>query len=188
MLLFSQLYLFFRYQTQIVTPGPPENEIGNMPRSQHIFYLDAGHNVWNTFSTLRMEWTPTELAFYFDGNLVRKETNVTEYAQLLDPAKASPMNVRATLWAGFTNWSGIVDEMHPPTNVTVDYISYESWDECTESFVPGWKDEFDYFNNSRWEKADWTFYFSVTDFSPNNVQVEGGDLVINFSRSNSVKI
>lgn len=84
--------------------------------------------------------------------------------------------------AGFSDWSGQVDPSNPPTSVTMDYISYEKYDESSGGFVPEWRDDFDSFNSDRWQKADWTFPFAVNNFSPSNVNIEDGNLVINFSR------
>lgn len=136
---------------------------------------------FDNFHTIRMEWTPKRLAFYYDGSLVREETDSGKYAQLMDASKAEPMNTRTTLWAGFSDWSGQVDSSNPPTSATLDYIKYESWDSAAGKFVPAWNDEFNTFDSARWQKADWTFPFSVNDFSPANVNAENGNLVIKFT-------
>jgi hypothetical protein len=129
-----------------------------------------------------MEWTPTKLSFYFDGEKIREETDTSKYYQFFDPSKTESANIRATLWGGFSDWSGQVDPSNPPTEYTFDYISYEKYDEATGKFVQGWKDDFSTFDSNRWQKADWTFPFAVNDFTPGNVKIEDGNLVMDFSR------
>jgi endo-1,3-1,4-beta-glycanase ExoK len=171
------------YQTQIIVPGTRENDpTAQLPRSQNMVQHTSATSFFDNFHTLRMEWTPKSLTFFYDGNKIREETDATKYAQFFDPSKTQSANIRATLWAGFSDWSGHVDPSNPPTAVTIDYISYEKYDESSGKFVPEWKDDFTTFDSARWQKADWTFPFAVNDFSPSNVNTENGNLVINFSR------
>ena len=171
-----------QFQTQIIVPGVQEKDIGNLPRSQNMVQHESSTSTFDNFHTLRMEWTPKRLTFFYDGNKIREETDAIKYAQFFDPTKVQSANIRATLWAGYSDWSGHVDPSNPPTSYTIDYISYETYEMASGGFVPVWKDNFDTFDYSRWQKADWTFPFAVNDFSPSNVNTEGGNLVINFSR------
>ena len=172
-----------RYQTQIIIPGKPEDDpTAHSPRSQNMVETTSPVNFFDNFVTVRMEWTPKALSFYLDGTLVRQETDANKYSQLMDPSKTEPMNIRTSLWAGFSDWSGQVDPSNPPTSVTVDYIKYESYDSGSGKFTDEWKDDFNTFDSSRWEKATWTFPYAVNDFSPDNVVTKDGNLVINFSR------
>jgi endo-1,3-1,4-beta-glycanase ExoK len=170
------------YQTQIIVPGPQEHDIGSLPRSQNMVAETSDTSFFDNFHTVRMEWTPSRLSFFYDGKKIREETDTTKYSQFFDPSKTESANIRATLWGGFSDWSGQVDASNPPTSVTIDYISYEKYDQASGSFVPGWKDNFDTFDSARWQKADWTFPFAVNDFSPSNVNTVDGNLVINWSR------
>ena len=88
------------YQTQIIVPGPGEADIGNLPRSQNMMQHTSPTSFVDEFHTVRMEWTPSRLSFYYDGTKVREETDSSKYAQLLDSSKALPMEIRLTLWAG----------------------------------------------------------------------------------------
>lgn len=83
------------YQTQIMTPGR-----NGEPRTSHELFHTPPVCADQTYYTYRMEWTPEALSFYFDGQLVRRETDMEEYQELLDPNEASPMNIRLGVWAG----------------------------------------------------------------------------------------
>lgn len=172
------------YQTQIITPGPPENYPPYAPRTQHIVETtDPTIDFYNAFHTVRIEWVPDRLSFFLDGKKIREETSTQEYGQLLTPGKAQPMQIRFTLWAGYSDWSGHLDASNPPTSAAGQYIKYESWDAKKGTFQPGWIDEFNTFDSSRWQKASWTFDFAVNDFSPSNVVVQDGEIELKFSRS-----
>src|SRR5512145_2912097 len=54
------------YQTQCMTPGT-----NGAIRTEHVTVHSLPTPAWERYYTYRMEWTPTKLAFYVDGRLVR---------------------------------------------------------------------------------------------------------------------
>lgn len=86
------------FQTQIIVPGPEEDDIGSLPRSQHMVQHTSDSSIFNNFHTVRMEWRPKKLSFYFDGSLIREETDSSTYEQFFNPSKTQNANIRATLW------------------------------------------------------------------------------------------
>lgn len=167
-----------RYQTQIIVPGPPDPD--GAPRSQYPIEGTAPSSLADSFHTYRIDWTPDYVAFSLDGKEVRRETDKTKFAKFFDASQVKPMQLRVTLWAGFSNWSGQVNPGNPPTATEFDYISYASYN--NGQFMPEWKDEFDSFDSSRWTKNDQTDVFLVNDFTPANANAEGGNLVLKFGR------
>lgn len=86
------------FQTQIIVPGPEESDIGSLPRSQNMVQHTSDTSIFDNFHTVRMEWTPTKLSFYYEGSLIREETDSSKYEQFFDPSKTEGANIRATLW------------------------------------------------------------------------------------------
>lgn len=160
------------FQTQVMTPGEP--------RVEHVVNFRAPTQVWERYYTYRMEWTPTALSFYVDGKLIRRETDMVTYAKLLDPARAEPMNLRLSLWAGDFEWSGAFDSTKVPSQVDVNWAKVESY---TPGAGPGgsdftqlWRDDFNSIDNNRWYFANWTFEFAVNDFAQGGARTANGYL------------
>src|SRR5690606_34598046 len=59
---------------------------------------------------------------------------------------------------------------------------YRPWNQQTNSFGNGWRDDFNYFDSNRWGKANWTFGENLADFDPNNVVVKDGYLILALTR------
>src|SRR6188768_2796071 len=66
------------YQTQIMTPGasPP------LYRTEHVVAHGLPARAYQAYFTYRIEWTPDYIAFFVDGNEVRRETDRNEFAVL----------------------------------------------------------------------------------------------------------
>lgn len=162
------------FQTQAMTPGDP--------RTEHVVVHYPAVPAYDVYNTYRMEWTPDSLCYYFNGRLVRKETDRVEYAKLLDPARTEPMQLRISNWAGDFEWSGAFDQGAMPSDVYVNWISTYSYTPGSgpggSNFTPLWRDDFNTWNSSRWWKANWTFEFAVNDYVPENAAVRNGYLAL----------
>lgn len=160
------------FQTQVMTPGEP--------RTENVTNHTAATDIWDRYYTYRMEWTPTALSFYVDGKLVRRETDPVTYSKLLDPARAEPMNLRISLWAGDFGWSGAFDETMVPASVDVNWAQVSTYTPGTgpdgSDFTPLWKDDFNSIDYSRWYFANWTFEFAVNDYTPGGARTDNGYL------------
>lgn len=167
------------YQTQAMTPGRTEHNIfGWLPTA-----------AWERYYTYRMEWTPNYIAYYIDGQLIRRETDKNVYAKFLDPNQAEPAQLRVNIWAGNWEWSGAFDSSVVPQATFVNWIQTYRYTPGAGSnggdFTPYWRDDFDSLNSSRWWRANWTFDLAVNDFVPQNVAAQSGTLVFVFTDQNN---
>lgn len=171
-----------RFQTQLMTPGNPRTE-------NNAYHRLAGP-AWNHYFTYRMEWTPHYLAFYVDGNLVRKETDIVVYEKMLDSKKTEPAQLRLSLWAGNFYWSGRFNPHSTPAAAFIDYSAVYHYTpglgDNGSDFSLHWKDEFDTINRERWRFADWTFDLAVNDYIEENAAAIDGKLVLLLTDENSV--
>src|SRR5689334_20017295 len=119
------------YQTQVMTPGPS----GPLYRKEHAVSHRLPTWAWERYYTYRIEWTPDYIAFYVDGQEVRRVTDKVEFAALFntdangDTPENERMEVRLGAWPGLSNiwgWSGKFDGRSVPTAVYVDYLKV--WD------------------------------------------------------------
>lgn len=165
-----------KYQTQLMTPGNPRTENATI---HSLSGLATEH-----YFTYRMEWTPTYLAFYVDGHLVRRETDPVVYAKLLDPTRAEPAQLRMSLWAGDWSWSGAFNAAATPAHTYVEFI--QIYDYTPGAGVDGsdfslrWRDDFSgpNINTNLWWFANWTFEYAVNDYVTRNAAIRNGKLVL----------
>ncbi|MBN1925781.1 MAG: T9SS type A sorting domain-containing protein [Prolixibacteraceae bacterium] len=95
----------------------------------------------------------------------------------------NPQSYRFNAWiSGAAGWAGNFNPGVLPQNQYVDWLKYYSYNEGSEdTFQLEWTDDFDTFNTQRWSKANWTFDGNLVDFSPGNVTVEDGLLVLSLT-------
>ncbi len=168
------------FQSQVMTPGPA-NPVGE-ERTEHTKVHWPTFSATERYNTYRMEWTPDSLCFYFNGKLIRKETDKVEFAKLLDPARAEPSQLRVSVWAGDWAWSGRFDTTAIPADVFVNWIQVFDYTPGTgpagSNFSLRWRDDFNSFNTNRWWLANWTFSYAVNDYVGTNATAKDGALCI----------
>ena len=165
------------YQTQLITPGK-----NGAQRTEHVVNQLLLSPAWTRYYTYRLEWTPNYLAFFVDGQEVRRETDAVEFAKFLDSSQAEAAQIRLSLWAADTTWSGSFDASRVPSDVFVNWVQTYSYTPGTgpngSDFTPLWRDEFNTLDTSRWQLSNWTFDAAVNDYVPQNAAAKDGKLVL----------
>lgn len=168
------------FQTQLMTPGQNGED-----RTEQGIYHTLPELAYDDYHTYRMEWTPTYLAFYYDGVLIRyedgtKEPGKTTYKQFFEDA--DPAQLRINMWAGDWHWSGAFDQSALPGAVFVEHVEVYNYTPNTgpggSNFSLRWRDDFNTINSNRWWFANWTFSFAVNDYTAQNARAIDGKLVL----------
>jgi len=159
------------FQSNIITNGLSGGTTGS--ESDHHY----SYSLADTFHTYALEWTPDYVAWFFDSIEVRRDSTA-QVATLVNP-----QSYRFNTWVSSSSgWAGGFNPGVLPQNQYVDWLKYYSYHEGSENtFQLEWTDNFDTFNTQRWSKANWTFNGNLVDFSPDNVKVEGGMLVLSLT-------
>jgi beta-glucanase (GH16 family) len=160
------------------------NIISGYPKKTSEMLHNQNFSLADDYHTYGLEWTPDYVAWFFDGKEVRRTTG--------DQVKAlvNPQSFRFNLWAAnISAWVGTFNGASLPVYQYVNWISYSSYtpgkgDKGTD-FTFSWKDDFDFFDSSRWNKANWTFGENLADFAPENVNVVNGYLVLALTKRRS---
>jgi hypothetical protein len=161
------------FQTNIITDGLVGNT--KMSEKHHTYSFSLA----DTFHTYALEWTPTYVAFFFDGKEIRRDKT----AQVATLTNAQ--SIRFNAWiSSSSGWAGAFNPTVLPQNQYVDWFKYYSYDVPEDSFKLAWTDDFSTFNTSRWGKANWTFDTNLVDFNPNNVYIKNGVLVLALTDNN----
>ena len=162
-------------QTNLIT-GTVSNR--NMSEEFHRFHSKLNED----FHVYTIEWLPHEIAWYIDGQLIRKAVG-----EQVNQIGNSPLSYRFNHWAShYVEWVGEIDDSKLPVVQKIDWIQYSE-------FVPGnskeerfqflWEDDFKFFDSNRWSKAYWDFTGSVSQFVPENAFVANGVLHLELSKN-----
>lgn len=134
----------------------------------------------DAYHTYVLEWTPDYLAWFVDGEEIRRITGTSKVTSL-----TSTQSVRMNIWASDSvEWTGEWDDSVLPVYQFVNYIEYKSYNSSTKTFEAGWRDDFNSFDETRWSKANWSFDTNRVDFVPENVVVKDGILVLALTKEN----
>lgn len=156
----------FSWQSNIITG------LGSRTTSEQVHTAPQSFSA--DYHTYSIEWTPDKVLWQIDGVTVR-ETENGQASQLQSPAQA-----RFNFWPpSAVAWVGEFDEQILPAHMFVNWLEYHRWTE--DGFELAWRDDFDTFNASRWNTANWTFAENRADFSPENVTVKNGYLVLSMT-------
>jgi endo-1,3-1,4-beta-glycanase ExoK len=98
--------------TGTVVPGCTTSVAG----TQDPLVADLGFDAETDFHVYDIEWTPQNVKYYADGNLLRTwDANIALLNQ--------PQTILLTIWASsVASWAGAVDSTSAPTSAQVDWI------------------------------------------------------------------
>lgn len=128
------------------------------------------------FHVYTLEWTPDKIVWLVNGKAIREE-NSESSQQVIDIGKL-PQTYRANIWISeVVDWVGKFDHSSLPLYQVIDWIEYHRFN-TDGSYTLDWRDDFNTFDNKRWGKGDWGFDSNIVTFSPNNIRVVDGHLVL----------
>lgn len=155
----------YQMQSNIIVDSPQ--------RTTEDFYT-APQSLADDYHTYTLEWTPDYVAWYVDGQEVRRINGGNFVSTLVNP-----QSMRFNIWASTSEgWVGAFNPSILPVYQFVNYMEYYSYNTNTRSFNFAWRDDFNSFDTNRWSKADWTFDGNYVDFDPANVVVRDGTLIL----------
>lgn len=135
----------------------------------------------DAYHTYVLEWTPDYVAWFLDGVEVRRIIGTSTVTSL-----TNAQSLRFNLWASESvDWAGDWNDSVLPVYQFVSYFEYKTYNTTTKVFEGGWRDDFNTFDTTRWNKANWTFDDNRVDFMPENVVVKEGILVLALTAENA---
>ena len=131
------------------------------------------------FHTYAIEWTPEYVAWFIDEKEVYRQTG--DFVKALTHAQKFMMNIWNPV---YDNWAGKWDPSVLPAFAYYDWASYYAYTPNSgnygtdNNFRLSWRDNFDLWDQSRWEKASHTFDGNNCDFIPDNAVFKNGMLIL----------
>jgi hypothetical protein len=161
----------YDHDVQVTSIGP-----GQKTRNSHQY---VPYNTHEDYHQYAFEWTPDYIAWFIDGvEYYRQEQDHVQ--QFVFPQKIM-MNIWNPEWAP---WSGVWDPRILPLFAFYDYVAYYAYTPGTgntgtgNNFTLLWKDNFDTWDQTRWEKATHTFGGNNCDFMVENVVFKDGKMIL----------
>ncbi|MDZ7332510.1 MAG: family 16 glycosylhydrolase [candidate division KSB1 bacterium] len=161
----------YDHDVQVTSIGP-----GQKIRNSHQW---VPFNTHEDFHNYAFEWTPDYIAWFVDGQEIYRQ----DQAHIADFKfeQKIMMNIWPPTWEP---WAGKLDDRCLPVFAYYDWVSYASYTPGSgntgtdNNFTLLWKDDFDFWDQNRWEKATHTFGGNNCDFVPENVVFKDGYLIL----------
>lgn len=150
--------------------------------TEGMHYIPKTSTTWRTYT---MIWTPDSIVWLIDGVSIRKDAGTQQVTDL----QSKDMNLRFNMWASTSpGWVGPWNDAALPAYQYINWIQYSSYTPGqgpgASNFTPVWKEDFNSLSNS-WGTANWTFVENRADFSPDNVVVKDGVVVLCLTKATS---
>ncbi|MFA3783891.1 family 16 glycosylhydrolase [Melioribacteraceae bacterium 4301-Me] len=162
-------------QFNTITPG----------QTNHVRHQLVNFNPAEDFHTYAFEWTPDYVAWFIDGDEVYRQTG--EHIKTLIHPQKFMMNI----WnPAYTNWAGEWNEAVLPAYGYYDWAAYYEYKPgegdygTNNNFKFSWRDDFNFFDSTRWQKATHTWDGNNCDFIPDNAVFVNGKLVLCLTNNN----
>lgn len=148
-------------------------------QTNHVSHRYVPFNTAREFHVYGFEWTPDYVAWFIDSVEVYRQTG--EHIATLNQPQKLMMNVwppSAADWAG--DWNAAV----LPAFAYYDWARYASYTPGAgntgtgNNFTAQWRDDFDAWDQSRWDKASHTWGGNNCDFVYDNAVFRDGYLIL----------
>jgi hypothetical protein len=156
-------------QYNTITPGQV-----NHVRSHYV-----GFNPTEDYHTYAIEWTPEYIAWFIDGLEVYRQTQA--HVQTV----THPQKIMMNIWQpAYASWVGAFDPAILPVFAYYDWTSYYAYTPgagnygTNNNFTHNWTDNFDSWDQTRWDKATHTFQGNNVDFIQANIVFNDGKMIL----------
>lgn len=158
-----------QFQTNVITAYETSHEqLHTLQYNPHV-----------SFQTYAFEWTPDHIDFFINDQLIRRDAN--SYVESFNDGQKIMMNIWQPIWE---DWVGGFDPSILPIYAFYDWVRYSSFTPGTgntgtdNNFSVQWVDNFDYFNQERWQKATHTWNGNNSQFVQQNAVLQDGYLIL----------
>jgi beta-glucanase (GH16 family) len=145
----------------------------------HVSHYQSSFNPALGYHDYAFEWTPSYVAWFVDGIEVHRATGPD--IEALNISQKIMMNI----WPPqYDDWVGAFNIKSLPIFTYYDWASYSAYTPgagtsgTANNFTLQWRDDFDSFDSTRWDKGNHTFGGNNCDFIPANIVFTDGKLVL----------
>ena len=153
----------------------------------HVRHHYVNFNPAEDYHTYAFEWTPDYVAWFIDGIEVYRQTE--DFVKTL----IRPQKFMFNVWLpNYPNWVGMWSDNLLPAFTYYDWAAYYSYTPnkgnygTNNNFTFKWKDDFNSFDETRWEKATHTWDGNNSDMLPENIVFKDGKMILCLTDKNDV--
>ena len=141
--------------------------------------LDTPFNPFEEYQDYAFEWTPNSVKWFINDIEVYSQ-NGMDVIDLIYPQK-----IMMNIWAAmYEDWVGEWNAETMPVYAYYDHVKYYYFTEgegnygTNNNFTLEWEDNFNSFDQNNWQEATHGFDGNLCQFSPVNVFIHSGKLVL----------
>ncbi len=153
----------------------------------HVSHQFVNFNPALDYHVYGFEWTPTYVAWFIDSVEVYRQTGA--HIATLNISQKLMMNV----WPpAYPNWAGVWNDAVLPAFAYYDWVKYASYTPgsgtygTNSNFTPQWIDNFDSWDQARWDKATHTWNGNNSDFVHANAVFQNGKLILCLTKETAI--
>ena len=154
---------------------------GNPEAGHEQAHTDLG-DLCGAYHDYGFEWTPTYIAWLFDGREIRRETGAT--ATAFSQNATAGMTFHFNVWPGNANFGGNFDSSILPTRQYISWVRYSSF--SNGAFQQQWQQDFQ--GNtlpSGWAVGSWASPLNLSTHNTANVSFANGIAVLSLTADNA---
>jgi beta-glucanase (GH16 family) len=126
------------------------------------YYTENNFDPKGGWHEYEIEWVPDYIAWSIDGKEVRRITNAHESVRDIDKELHLFLDFWSPTW---DDWGSGFDDSSMPWEARYDWVEAYDWDAQTDSFVLRFRDDFDFYDESRWfSSRGWSFNLNSSLF------------------------
>jgi hypothetical protein len=151
-------------QFNVISPG----------QIDHVYENTLHYNPHLTFHEYAIEWTPDYVAWFVDGIEVHRQTG--NHVQQIGYPQKNMMNI----WPpDYPSWVGSFNPAVLPVYAYYDWVKYYAYTpNVNNNFTLQWTDNFNSWNQGRWQKGIHTWNGNSSDFIAENAVFKDGYLIL----------
>lgn len=158
-----------------------------LSQTNHVRHQFVNFDPALDYHTYAFEWTSQYVAWFIDGVEVYRQTG--DHINTITRAQKLMMNI----WNPTnSNWAGIWNEAVLPAFGYYDWVAYYKYSPgagnygTNNNFTLDWRDDFNAFDDTRWEKGNHGFGGNRSDFVPENIAFVNGKLILCLTDKNAL--
>ncbi|MFA5803971.1 MAG: family 16 glycosylhydrolase [Melioribacteraceae bacterium] len=148
-------------------------------QANHVRHQYVNFDPALDFHTYAFEWTPEYVAWFIDGIEIYKQSE--DQIKTLTRAQKLMMNIWSPM---YPNWAGVWNDAVLPAFGYYDWAAYYKYTPGNGNYGTGnnftldWRDDFNTFDEIRWEKGDHGFSGNRSSFVPENIAFVNSKLIL----------
>jgi endo-1,3-1,4-beta-glycanase ExoK len=158
------------------------NALYGDPEMSHNASFESAKDLCGAYHTYTYEWTPDYIAWFVDGEEIRREDGAA--AQAFRDNATAGMRMHFNVWPGDESFGGNFDPAILPVRQYINWVQYSSYN--NGAFELEWREDFASGGlPAGWATANWPSPKNLSNHAPANVAFINGYAVLSVTADNA---